>query len=340
MPDTHGLLKIPLKFMEYINKVGDNKNTLTHILFTSSIDGGAGPGLLGYIFLTLVRIKDLQIQLQSLSNNISKSLQDRISKIEIVYLNKIKNLIYKELRNNISINSKFHIDINDLTYNILRLSPDKGVDVIEVKKELDEYIELYYNYISSLNKENLNKPLYKILKLEARLLFISLWFTLISLLRYGLLTSITKLSPDIERKMLNEYSEILWEMIFRIGNVMGYKSEWVLSSLHFYLDIYSDSPITTKIIKRGEHEEWICIAGDCWLSKYAPIISRVISSELKDLLRLPALFMKSFWRYLYINILGYDDNDIQVYIGYSRKYCKVRILFSHKITSGVERSSQ
>jgi len=335
MSSNYGILRIPLKFLEQVNNIGDSnrKNFYVHLLFTSSIDGKVGPGLLGYIYLTLVRIKDMQLQRTSLSGNITRLIEDRIEKMKIMYINRVKDIIDKEINDEIFRNT-LKLDPSEIKFKVYRLSPKVNIDFVKIKKEIDNHLEEYYKSLSQDHNET-PKAFQSLIGLHAKLLVLTSWFSVLTLLDYGLLTSMTKLNLRIEREILEEYTDRLWEDIFRIGMALGYKSKWILSSIQFYPDVYSFGNISRKVVEKNEYTEWRCTAYDCWLSRYAPLIANIISGDIKEIVRLPALFMKTFWKTYYTRILGYNEKNVKVYVGYSNNYCRIRVLVSR-----VNRSSQ
>jgi|Deesub1362B_J571_1020462.scaffolds.fasta_scaffold00005_267 hypothetical protein len=319
------LLRIPMTYKSLLNNTRKTKSGLTHLLFTSEINGGYGPGLIGYYYLNLIWNNDISLQLKNLWQRISNLHKERIRREFIIYLSKIRSILRDDLYSISNLESEFDLSISDLLYRVYKLDPLKNTPLKKYLDNINSTVSNYYNYINRDAKKVTNY-ISSLLKNYAELVILNGWYYLVYLSYVSMysinIKDITKILEDTEKN----YEKEIWRIIFEVGNKLGYKNEWILSSIHYYPDAYSFSRVVSKRKESPRGVEWICLIHDCWLSKYSPIISSITGVEIKNIITMPALMYKKFWRYLYTTILGYEEDKVRVNIGVSNRYCRIRII--------------
>lgn len=329
MSNVENILRLPIKFFKLLTKY-KSREGFNHILYTSTCEGDAGPGLLGYLYLSLIRAKDLSLYYHAFYDLLPSNLRDRLDKSTVIYLSKVKDAYKDELDDGYLIKKIFRKNVNDIVYNIMRITPKIGIDIKKYKKEIDGILATYYKHLSDDDLALIRADIKKLIVTLSNILIINTWLSYQVLLRLALLNTTAFIRDELEKSGLIEYRKNIWSDIFKICRTMGLKPEWLISSIHFYPEIYSYSDVTMKTVKTNRGIEWICIAKDCWISKLSPKISNIINVEIKDVIRLPALLSKSFWLHLYTQVLGYDEDDLFISIGISNKYCRIKIITPYR----------
>ena len=328
MPNIRSVLRLPMQFLNLLEKHGENKESLSHILFTSSPKGEAGPGLIGYLYLFLIRSKDLSLHIEPLYNVLPSNIQSRLNNNIIIYTPKLKEVFKEDISDNSISSSILGYSASDLFYEIMKVTPKSGVDIVKYKNEVNFHLSQFYEYLSS-NDPNAIREIKSIIRLFSRLALINLWLSYQVLLRLGIISSILRINDEAERKIIEYYKENVWNWFFKVCRATGFKREWLLSTIHIYPETYSYGTVSTKTINSSRGIEWICMARGCWLSKLSHSISNILGVEIRDIIRLPALYHKSFWKHLYTDILGYTDEDVKVSVSIGNEYCRIRILLTN-----------
>lgn len=333
MPNIKNILRLPMLFLNLLEGHGQDKESLSHILFTSSPKGDLGPGLIGYLYLFLIRSKDLSLQVDVLYKHLPLNMRSRLDNNVIIYMPKIKEVFRENINDNVVLSNLLGYSVSDLFYEVMKIAPKSGIDIVRYKDEINFHLSRFYKFLS-LNNPVAVDEIKSLVKVFSRLAIINLWLSYQVLLRLGIATSILRLNNETEKELITHYREEVWNWIFKIYRIAGFKREWLLSTIHFYPETYSYGTVSTKTINSSRGMEWICMARGCWLSKLSNPISNILGVEFRDVIRMPALYHKNFWHHLYAGILGYSDENVKVSLSIGNEYCRIRILLTN-----IEKSS-